>query len=120
MGLKTVHFIGVICFSISLFMNAQDKDDTNKLMRSKDGDFSNMKVWFNKPGEKRNETAALGNGRLGALVFGGVKKEKLHLSEETLWAGTPNSRDKVGAYKKFPDLWRMLDEEKFNEAIPGV
>jgi alpha-L-fucosidase 2 len=44
-------------------------------------------IWFDHPASKWTEALPLGNGRLGAMVFGGVEKERFQLNEESLWAG---------------------------------
>jgi alpha-L-fucosidase 2 len=46
-------------------------------------------LWYTQPAKEWNEALPLGNGRLGAMVFGGVSKEQLQLNEESLWAGLP-------------------------------
>jgi hypothetical protein len=48
-----------------------------------------MKLWYNKPAEKWEEALPIGNGRLGAMIFGNPSTEHLHLNEETVWAGAP-------------------------------
>ncbi|MCS3869229.1 hypothetical protein J3D55_002145 [Chryseobacterium ginsenosidimutans] len=47
----------------------------------------NLKLRYNKPAENWNEALPIGNGRLGAMVFGGASQEHLQLNEETIWAG---------------------------------
>ena len=46
-------------------------------------------LWYEQPAEEWVEALPLGNGRLGAMVFGGVDEERLQLNEESLWAGEP-------------------------------
>jgi alpha-L-fucosidase 2 len=48
-----------------------------------------LRLWYDKPASKWTEAMPLGNGRLGAMVFGTVLKERLQLNEESLWAGEP-------------------------------
>lgn len=50
-----------------------------------------MRLWYDEPAEKWVEALPVGNGRLGAMVFGGPTSETLQLNEETVWAGQPNS-----------------------------
>ncbi|HWB28509.1 MAG TPA: glycoside hydrolase family 95 protein [Chitinophagaceae bacterium] len=50
---------------------------------------SNLKLWYTKPAETWTEALPVGNGRLGAMVFGGVDTELLQLNEATLWTGGP-------------------------------
>src|SRR5215472_4048934 len=47
-------------------------------------------LWYNQPAREWLEALPIGNGRLGAMVFGGVSEEKLQLNESTLWAGGPH------------------------------
>lgn len=46
-------------------------------------------LWYDKPAGKWEEALPVGNGRLGAMVFGGVEREQIQLNEESLWAGEP-------------------------------
>ena len=48
-----------------------------------------LKLWYNHPAKDWNEALPLGNGRLGAMVFGGVTNETISLNESTLWSGGP-------------------------------
>jgi len=50
---------------------------------------SATELWYEQPAERWEEALPLGNGRLGAMVYGGVEKERLQLNEESLWAGCP-------------------------------
>ena len=47
------------------------------------------KLWYNKPATTWTEALPVGNGRLGAMVFGGVNEELIQLNESTLWSGGP-------------------------------
>lgn len=48
-----------------------------------------LKLWYKQPADKWTEALPLGNGRLGAMVFGRAEEELIHLNEETLWSGGP-------------------------------
>ena len=48
-----------------------------------------LTLWYNQPAAKWVEALPVGNGRLGAMVFGGVDGERIQLNEETVWAGPP-------------------------------
>ena len=52
---------------------------------------NHLKLWYNTPAEKWVEALHVGNGRLGAMVFGTTAQEKIQLNEETVWAGQPNN-----------------------------
>lgn len=46
-------------------------------------------LWYNRPASQWTEALPVGNGRLGAMVYGGVKSETIQLNEESLWGGMP-------------------------------
>jgi hypothetical protein len=48
-----------------------------------------MTLWYRRPAAKWTEASVIGNGRLGGLVYGGVRDELIHLNEDTLWSGEP-------------------------------
>ena len=56
-------------------------------------DESSLKLWYKQPAQEWVEALPLGNGRLGAMVFGKVNKELVQLNEETLWSGRPVDLD---------------------------
>ena len=58
----------------------------------------------------------MGNGRLGAMVFGRIEDERIQLNEDTVWAGSPQERDIKGAYEHLPKIRQMLFEGKYVEA----
>ena len=58
----------------------------------------------------------IGNGRLGAMVYGGAEQEKLALNEDTLWSGRPENRYSPEIYQSLPEARRLIAERKFSEA----
>lgn len=77
---------------------------------------SNCLAWYEQPARRWVEAAPLGNGRLGAMVFGGVAKERLQLNEESLWAGEPVDTYPDGFADHFRVLQRLVMEGKVDEA----
>ncbi|MDF2538415.1 MAG: alpha-L-fucosidase [Herbinix sp.] len=53
----------------------------------------NLTLWYQKPAQKWTQALPLGNGRIGAMIYGGVLKERICMNEDTLWSGYP--RDTV-------------------------
>lgn len=49
-----------------------------------------LTLWYDKPAQNWDEALPIGNGRAGAMVFGGVEKEQLQLNENTLYSGEPS------------------------------
>ncbi|HEY3390941.1 MAG TPA: glycoside hydrolase family 95 protein [Prolixibacteraceae bacterium] len=74
-------------------------------------------IWYQQPAKVWEAALPLGNGRLGAMVFGGVADERIQLNESTLWDGyslDPNDTSSLGA---LPEVRRLLFEGKNNESI---
>jgi alpha-L-fucosidase 2 len=81
-----------------------------------DEQWSRLKLWYDKPAGQWTEALPVGNGRLGAMVYGMVQNEHVQLNEDTVWAGHPLDRDRVGAYKYLPEARRLIFEGKYVEA----
>ncbi|MBV8860071.1 MAG: glycoside hydrolase family 95 protein [Acidobacteria bacterium] len=73
-------------------------------------------VWFDEPAREFTASLPLGNGRLGALVFGGVAEERVVLNESSLWSGSPQDADRPDAANYLPEIRRLLLEGKNVEA----
>ena len=73
-------------------------------------------IWHVKPAAHFTESTPLGNGRLGAMVFGGVAEERIVLNEAGLWSGSPQDADRPDAYQSLPEIRRLLLEGKNAEA----
>src|SRR6266542_148149 len=63
-----------------------------------------------------NEALPIGNGRLGAMVFGGLNDERLQLNEDSVWAGQKMDRVNPAAAQAVPEVRRLLFAGKFAEA----
>ena len=58
----------------------------------------NLKLWYHQPaGNKWENALPIGNGRLGAMIYGNVEKETIQLNEHTVWSGSPNRNDNPAA-----------------------
>ncbi len=73
-------------------------------------------LWYPRPAEKWVEALPVGNGRLGAMVFGQTDEERLQFNEDTLWTGEPHDYSHPGAKEVLPQLRRLLFEGKQREA----
>lgn len=74
------------------------------------------KLWYNQPAHQWVEALPLGNGRLGAMVYGGPMEDRIQLNEETIWAGQPNSNDNPNALEALPVIRDLVFKGKFVEA----
>ena len=73
-------------------------------------------IWFDKPATNFTESSPLGNGRLGAMMFGGVDEERIVLNESSVWSGSRQDADRPDAYKVLPAIQKLLLEGKNPEA----
>jgi len=77
---------------------------------------SHLKLWYDEPAEKWVEALPIGNGRLGAMVYGDPVEEVIQLNENTVWAGQPNRNDNPEAKEYLPKVRELLFEGKSGEA----
>ena len=77
-----------------------------------------MLLWYQQaaPLDHWTEALPVGNGRLGAMVFGGTDKERIQLNESTIWAGESRDRKNPGAGKAVPEIRRLLFAGQVAEA----
>ena len=71
---------------------------------------------YDAPASAWHQALPLGNGRLGAMVFGGVARERLQLNEDSLWSGGPQDADNPEALESLPEVRRLLFEGRYAEA----
>jgi len=67
-------------------------------------------LWYDQPAADWNEALPIGNGNLGAMVFGGVPQERLQLNESTIWTGRPRRYAHPGAVKHLGQIRELLQE----------
>ena len=77
---------------------------------------NDMKLWYRQPANEWVEALPIGNGRLGAMVFGGIQRERIQLNEDSVWSGKPVEQDKPGAAKYLAEARQLLFEGKYAEA----
>ena len=83
---------------------------------TKEEDTSELKLWYLQPAEKWTEALPIGNGRLGAMIFGDPINERIQLNEESLWAGSYINSNNPEALKNLPKVRELLLEGKLDEA----
>lgn len=98
------YFLTIVLLSCIQLLQAQD-----------------LKLWYNKPAEKWTDALPLGNGRVGAMVFGGVAEDRIQLNEETLWTGGPRDYNKQGSWQYLDTIRQLLfaGKQKQAEALAG-
>ncbi|MWB93580.1 glycoside hydrolase family 95 protein [Flavobacterium sp. GA093] len=74
-------------------------------------------LWYSQPAEFFEESLVLGNGKMGATVFGGANSDKIYLNDITLWSGEPvNANMNPEAYKNIPAIREALQNENYKLA----
>ena len=74
-------------------------------------------IWFERPADRWLQALPVGNGRLGAMVFGGAARERLHLTESTLWSGLPAVHDvNPAARESIPAIRNLFFAGRYTEA----
>lgn len=73
-------------------------------------------LWYDKPAANWNEALPVGNGRLGAMVFGGTEHERLQLNDDTLWDGKPQDRHNPKALDALQEVRRLIFAGRNEEA----
>jgi len=91
----------VLVFSV-LTLLSWNSSKTNKELNP------SLMLWYDKPARNWTEALPIGNGRLGAMVFGGVEKEVIQFNEETLWTGQPHNYVHRGAHEVLNELRQLL------------
>src|SRR5215469_16243265 len=73
-------------------------------------------LWYSLPAEKWTDALPVGNGRVGAMVFGRVFDERIQFNEDTLWKGSPHDYDRAGAHDHLADIQKLLSDGNPKEA----
>jgi alpha-L-fucosidase 2 len=102
--MKKVPLICLLLFFLQLInnCNAQTGND--------------LKLWYTRPATRWEEALPIGNGRLGAMIFGGTSVEHIQFNEETLWAGEPHDYSHPGAFEYLGKIRELLWQGKQKEA----
>jgi alpha-L-fucosidase 2 len=77
---------------------------------------TDFKLWFDKPATRWEEALPLGNGRLGAMVYGGVQQENIQLNENTFWAGGPHNNLNLKAKESLPTIRQLIAKGEYTAA----
>ena len=86
------------------------------LMLSASGYAQPGSLWYNSPAQKWTEALPLGNGSLGAMVYGGVETEHIQFNEQTLWTGKPRDYQRNGAVQFLKPIRQLLFDGRQAEA----
>jgi alpha-L-fucosidase 2 len=93
--------------SFVLFFQSCNQDSQNSN--------NDLELWYDEPAADWLEALPVGNGRLGAMIFGGVENERIQLNEESVWTGAPIDRANPEALEYLDDVRQLLFEGKYAE-----
>src|SRR5438445_3049750 len=77
---------------------------------------SETAIWLSAPARNFTESSPMGNGRLGAMMFGSVDEERVVLNESSVWSGSRQDADRPEANHALPEIRRLLIEGRNVEA----
>lgn len=77
---------------------------------------ASTKLWYRAPASNWSGALPVGNGHLGAMVFGRVVKERIQLNEHSLWSGKPSEDDKAETREALPEVRALLFTGRYAEA----
>lgn len=80
-------------------------------------DQPNYRLWYNQPAKVWDEALPLGNGRLGAMVFGNPEHERIQLNEESIWAGSKINNNNPNALPNLKKIQQKLFNSEYSEAL---
>lgn len=75
-----------------------------------------MELWYSRPAKEWVEALPVGNSRMGAMIYGGIDKERIQLNDETFWAGSPHSNNNPEGREHLEEIRKLIFDGKENEA----
>jgi len=88
-------------------MVVADAEEIPRKIDNRDFDPATL-LWYEAPADKWENALPVGNGRLGAMVYGRIEEERIQLNEDTYWSGGPYSTVVEGGYKYLPEIQQLL------------
>ncbi len=105
-SVRCILVLWVLCFALNGLLVAAQPAPTSQ----------SMLLWYRQPATEWLQAMPLGNGMIGAMVFGGVPQERIALNESSFWSGRPHNYDDPDAFKYFPQIRDLVFAAKFQEA----
>jgi alpha-L-fucosidase 2 len=102
-----------VCLGCIFLLNSCISSSSNTAAIKADASLS---LWYDKPAQKWEEALPIGNGRLGAMVFGGIENERIQLNEDSLWSGPPVPQPKANVYENLQKARQLLFDNRQAEA----
>lgn len=103
-----------LCFAIAFWAGFMVLSSCSE--RTQAGKETFLKLWYEQPALQWTEALPVGNGRIGAMVFGGVDTARYQLNDATLWSGYPRDGNNPGAQKTLPEVRKALFSGDYSRA----
>jgi alpha-L-fucosidase 2 len=101
----------IACLLMGIFLISVYGQPVNMPVAIDDRNFDpSALLWYKAPASAWEEALPVGNGRLGAMVFGKSGEERIQLNEDTYWTGGPYSTVVRGGYKELPEIQKSIFE----------
>jgi len=104
-------FVGILL--IQILVGCAGFDGRNSMTTNNSNEY---KLWYNQQARIWDEALPVGNGRLGAMVFGGIYNERIQINEESLWAGERINANNPNALENLEKVRKLIFEGKIKEA----
>ncbi len=98
--MKTLIFVAIALFSLNAVAQTND-----------------MELWYKKPAQAWTEALPVGNGRLGAMIYGDYKHENIQLNEESVWAGTKMNNNNPGSRAHLGEIQQAIFRQEYKNAL---
>lgn len=77
---------------------------------------NDLKLWYNRPSEAWTDAMPLGNGRLGAMVYGIPQSDTIQINEDTFWSGSPYQNTNPNAKKSLKTIQQLIEDRNYVDA----
>ena len=99
-----IYYLSTLC--LTLLLSCQQKDETTK----------EQLLWYDQPASKWEEALPIGNGRLGAMIFGHPFQECIQVNEESLWSGAPINSNNPKAIQNLDKIREQILNHQYQAA----
>ena len=114
-GTTPIAFVGIALFGFVLIATSRAAGLSSNTNATETGK-SDMTLWYRQPASEWFQALPVGNGMIGAMVFGDVPQERIALNESSFWSGRPHNYDDPKAFQYFPQIRDLVFAGKFQEA----
>jgi alpha-L-fucosidase 2 len=112
--MKKIFLFGFLCATVSFAVRGETQAVTAASSAQRP---SALRLWYTAPAANWNAALPIGNGTLGAMIFGGTGVDRIQLNESTVWAGSPNNNVNPAAKSALASIRQLVFEGKTAQAM---